>query len=194
MISEILNKESTDKEIWKRFKLGDVDAFNLMFEKYMHVLLEYGRRFSSDFQLLEDCAQETYIEIWLKKDRLSTTDSIKYYLFKSFKRKIFRRIKKESNALIYDEVMENTSMLQDVSHEGSLIEYETESRTNRLLKDAVNNLSNRQKEAINLRFYKELSFKEVSGVMGIGIKSTYRVISSAIERLQCTVMADQVEY
>lgn len=184
MIGEACKKESTDKEIWQRFKLGEIEAFNLMFEKYRSVLLDYGRRFTTDLQLLEDCVQETYTEIWIKRDRLSHTDSIKFYLFKSYKRKVYRRLKREANATIYDEIMENTNLLQDSSHEGWIIEKETDTRMNILIKEAINTLSNRQKEAIKLKYYKKLSFKEVSGAMGINMKSTYRVISSAIERLQ----------
>ncbi|MEO9805057.1 MAG: sigma-70 family RNA polymerase sigma factor [Reichenbachiella sp.] len=184
MVNEVLGKQLSDKEIWVSFKSGDLDAFNLMFDKYADVLFDYGRNLCSDRQLIEDCIQDTFVEIWSKKERLSDTDSIKFYLFKALRRKIYRRIRKESNFFVSDEIKSDLNFNLQASQEGVMIAAESDSQTKKMLGDAIENLSVRQKEAIYLRFYRELSFQEVSKVMGIGMKSTYRVVSKAIERLQ----------
>lgn len=184
MVNEVLGKQLSDKEIWVSFKSGDLDAFNLMFDKYADVLFDYGRNLCSDRQLIEDCIQDTFVEIWSKKERLSDTDSIKFYLFKALRRKIYRRIRKESNFFVSDEIKSDLNFNLQASQEGVMIAAESDSQTKKMLGDAIENLSLRQKEAIYLRFYRELSFQEVSKVMGIGMKSTYRVVSKAIERLQ----------
>jgi RNA polymerase sigma factor (sigma-70 family) len=52
------------------------------------------------------------------------------------------------------------------------------------LHKALDNLPPRQKEVIFLRFFENLSFEEISAVMGIEQSSVYKIIYKAIHNLQ----------
>jgi RNA polymerase sigma factor (sigma-70 family) len=45
-------------------------------------------------------------------------------------------------------------------------------------------LTKRQQEAIYLKFYSNLSYKEVAAIMSISVDSIYNLISKAIDSLQ----------
>lgn len=192
MISQNSNQTLADRDIWSSFKSGDLDAFNLMFDKYSDTLFDYGRNLCTDSQLIQDCIQDTFIEIWSKKERLGQTDSIKFYLFKSLRRKVYRRLRRESKVCVSDTIKQDLSSHLELSPEGVMIAGESSVLTKKILGEAVEGLSDRQKEAIYLRFYRELSFREVSMIMGIKIKSTYRIVSQAVGKLQATIVAEKL--
>ena len=53
-----------------------------------------------------------------------------------------------------------------------------------LLNKALENLTRQQREAVNLRFYQEKNYEEISTIMGINYQSCRNLISQAIKNLQ----------
>jgi RNA polymerase sigma factor (sigma-70 family) len=52
------------------------------------------------------------------------------------------------------------------------------------LQQALNTLTPRQREAIFLRFYEELSYEEIAGVLDISTKATYKIVARALLQLK----------
>ena len=55
---------------------------------------------------------------------------------------------------------------------------------NYVVSKALQALTKRQQEAIHLKFYSNLSYKEVATMMSISVDSIYNLISKAIDSLQ----------
>jgi RNA polymerase sigma factor (sigma-70 family) len=52
------------------------------------------------------------------------------------------------------------------------------------LHKAVEQLSNRQKEVVFLKFYQNLSYEEIARILGISTKATYKLVARAIIQLR----------
>ena len=52
------------------------------------------------------------------------------------------------------------------------------------LKTALASLTDRQREAIFLKFYEGLSYEEVSAIMNISTKATYKIMARALGMLK----------
>ena len=81
---------NNDLDIWRNLKRGDKRALESIYREHASALLKYGRKFVADGQLVEDCLQDLFIDIWQKRQNLSDTDSIKKYLLVSLRRLIIR--------------------------------------------------------------------------------------------------------
>jgi RNA polymerase sigma factor (sigma-70 family) len=68
--------------------------------------------------------------------------------------------------------------------EDQMIEDQIQLEQNHLVNKALHVLTKRQQEAIYLKFYCNLSYKEVAATMSIGVDSIYNLISKAIDDLQ----------
>ena len=113
---------------------------------------------------------------------LVTPDSVKAYLVRSLQRKIIRQLKsirsKEKKIGIIPEIQ------VDYSVEEQIIAYQfMDEQQNRVTK-ALDVLTKRQKEAVYLKFYGNLSYKEISTQMAISADSVYNLVSKAIDSLQ----------
>ncbi|MDO1450442.1 sigma-70 family RNA polymerase sigma factor [Rhodocytophaga aerolata] len=174
----------TDAALWQAFKDGDEEAFDFMFEKYVQVLYNYGRKFTAVPEIIEDCVQDLFVELWEKKKLLSPTDSIKFYLFKALRIRIIRRLSKDHTFGKEGIDSDVYNFAITLSYESKLISQQQDTHQQKLLTQAVNQLSKRQKEAIHLKYFDNLSYVEIAGIMAISVDSVYKLISGALAQLK----------
>ena len=91
-------QKNFDYEIWQRFKKGDEKAFSYLFDVYHLQLFEYGRRFTMDENLVKDSIQDLFFELARKREKLSATDNILFYLLKALRLRIFDNLRKNKSA------------------------------------------------------------------------------------------------
>lgn len=175
-------QRNLDAEIWERFKRGDEEAFSYIFDTYHLALCEYGQRFTSDEFLVRDSIQDVFFELARKKDRLSPTDNILFYLLKSLRIKIFANIRK-SRRITETELDDERIDAFRLSYSTEVNPEEKELRLD-LVADALNQLPPRLKETIYLKFYKNLSNKEVAEVMQVNYQSVGNSVQKAIAKLK----------
>ena len=171
-----------DAEIWERFKRGDEKAFSYIFDTYHLPLYEYGQRFTSDEFLVRDSIQDLFFELARKKDKLSSTDNILFYLLKSLRLKIFANLRKNNRkgeTVLDDERLDEFRLSYTT-------EVDTEEKELRLdqLAQAINELPPRLKETIYLKFYKNLSNQEVAEVMQVNYQTVGNNVQKAISKLK----------
>lgn len=90
-------QKNFDYEIWQRFRKGDEKAFSYIFDTYHLQLFEYGQRFTTNENMIRDSIQDLFFELARKKENLSPTDNILFYLLKSLRIRIFENMRKEKN-------------------------------------------------------------------------------------------------
>ena len=171
-------------QLWQAFRSGNKQAFDYIFEHYIRLLYSYGHKLTAKSAMTEDCIQDLFIELWEKKHLLGDTTSIKYYLFKSLRRKLIRAIEKEKHILGETPVKEAYQFNITFSYEAELIANQISEEQHKCLTDALATLSKRQKEVIYLRYYSNLSYEEVASIMGLNLNSTYKIVSKAIHTLK----------
>lgn len=175
-------QRNLDAEIWERFKSGEEKAFSYIFDTYHLPLCEYGQRFTSDESLVLDSIQDLFFELARKKDKLSSTDNILFYLLKSLRLKIFANLRKNNRkveTVLDDERLDEFRL----SYTTEVDQEEKELRLDRLAQ-AINDLPPRLKETIYLKFYKNLSNKEVAEVMQVNYQSVGNSVQKAIGKLK----------
>ena len=67
----------SDKELWIDFISGKNDAFEMIYLKYFHELYRYGCYFSRDEDLVKDCIQDLFINLYNYRLKLKQTDKIR---------------------------------------------------------------------------------------------------------------------
>lgn len=173
---------SNDSDIilWESYKQGDAASFGKLFRSYYQPLFQFGSKFSSEHDLLEDCIQELFVELWQNKSQ-TKVQSVKAYLFKALKYKLFRAFQKKSG-LALTNINEESGF--ELSHETLLIsKQESEEKAAKVIA-ALRELSNRQKEIIYLKFYQELTYEEVSEVMGINYQAARNLFHQSVKALR----------
>jgi RNA polymerase sigma factor (sigma-70 family) len=171
-----------DEQLWEAFKQGNQQALAIMYQKHFFKLYNYGMKITLDADLVKDSIQDLFIHIWKNRQNLSSTTSIKYYLFKALRRKIVEEIKK--NKLTHTSYQEHLDFVFELPHEEKIIQSQITSEQKEKLLQYLNKLPRRQKEAIFLRYYENMTPQEVSSIMSLSIESTYVLFSKALHYLR----------
>jgi RNA polymerase sigma factor (sigma-70 family) len=173
----------TDTEIWTSFKKGEEWAISFIYTEHAEKLYRYGLKFTPGISVIEDALQDLFAELIKNRKKLGDTDNILYYLLKSYKQKLLRKIQTEKR-FVNDEALQEYHFDVTWSVEHELILEEASKKKSKMLLKALNELTPRQKEAIYLRFTKELDYKEVAGLMDISVEACRNLISKAISILK----------
>ncbi|MFC6997096.1 RNA polymerase sigma factor [Rufibacter roseus] len=171
-----------EAELWDKFRAGEEEAFAQIFSVFSDTLFSYGCRLHSDKELVKDCLQDLFVTIWNRRHVLGPTTSIKFYLFRAIRRDIAVKVKEATRVSVYKESADSAKV--ETPSEHKLIEAEDEKHLHVLLERAVGQLSERQKEAIYLRFYQNMEFADIATLLEITPRAVYKLIYRAIDILQ----------
>lgn len=180
--------QATDAQIWDDVLQGSKAAYSFMYEKYARPLYNYGYKIAQDRQLTEDCLHDVFLTILETRERLGHTDSIKFYLMRSLRRQIIRRIQVQQRFQEgQDQAIGFTVAFQ---YEPTWLDAQISREQSETILRELNQLPARQKEALFLKFFDNLSYDEIAGIMGIETTSAYKIIYKAIAALQKRIPAD----
>ncbi|WP_375447366.1 RNA polymerase sigma factor [uncultured Fibrella sp.] len=173
---------NTDIQLWQQLKNGSELAFGKLLTSYFNPLQNYGYKFVQDEDFVKDCVQEVFIEIWNRRDRISTPDSVRAYLLSCVRKRVIRegyrqRILKDDDSVN----LENEGGFVEFSPEWSMIEQESLAETTHRIADALNKLPKRQREVIYLRFYQNLERDEIAAIMDVNPQSVSNLLQVAFK-------------
>jgi len=131
--------------------------------------------------MIEDSINEIFISIWTNRQNLHHIHSHQSYIFTSFRNNIFQKIR-SAKFIQFNEAGQETEI--QFSVDSIIIKNETDAALRLQLENALQQLTPRQREAIFLRFYEELSYAEIAGIMDISVKATYKLMARALSELK----------
>ena len=173
----------SDLERWQELKAGSKEALEQIYSTEVAHLLLYGKKFSSDEQLVEDCIHDLFVELWKNREGLSPTDSIRRYLLVSLRRKVIRKLDQQRKRLSNDEPEEH-HFDATLSIDMEMIEMEMIKERHEQLSGALESLSPRQKEVIYLKYFSEMDYEAIGEIMGISYQSARNLVFKALHSLK----------
>jgi RNA polymerase sigma factor (sigma-70 family) len=176
---------------WRLLQSGDMSGLTYFYKKYVHLIFNYGLKFTREDDLIDDSIQDLFIRIWQKRENLTVPDCVEYYLLKSFRNILFRKLSqkvKRAHSELDEEYIADT----ELPFEAQLILEEHSAERGEKLKKAWQQLPARQKEALYLRFYTDASYDDIAGIMGISLKATYKTVFRGLEKLREMVIVTMV--
>ncbi len=181
-------KGKTDPEVWQAFQEGDNEAICWMMQKFYPLLYRYGVKVSGDPDLTKDCIQELFIKLWNNRGQLGQVKAIKPYLLTAFRRRLVDVLAVEQNYARTLVPADREDLFPAVaisfSPEEFLIRAQDDLSTSRQLAQALNKLTNRQREAIYLRYYENLEYTNIAEVMSLKERSVYNLVHEGLNKLR----------
>jgi RNA polymerase sigma factor (sigma-70 family) len=169
-----------DQHLWDHLKEGSPDAFKSIYDHHIENLLQYGFRFCQDRATVHDCVHDLFIYLWNNREGLSGTDSISRYLLVALRRRIFESRK----ARFADLDEQDIPFTADLSIEDQWIADEENHENQLIVRDAFLQLSDRQKEAIYLRYYQNMNYEAICDIMDINYQSARNLVFNGIQMLR----------
>lgn len=168
--------------VWTRFKEGDLNAFQMIYDGFFQNLYAYGSKLAPGQNVVDDCIQELFLELYTHRNNLKTPQNLEFYLLTALRRIIFHKIRKENRF----------KNLEDDQLRSFLFELEKDDYENEdfkqakidVVKSALSELNTSQREMLYLKFYNDLSYAEIGELLGIRPDSAKKQVYRIIERLR----------
>jgi len=174
--------KQNDLYILEKLKLGDPDAFKILFDTYYLPLCTYSLKYCDCFELTEDIVQDLFIKIWDEKLYEKFEGAIAPYLFKSIKNNTLQAIKINSKYRFEDiEDLVNKFLIDDQVDKTIL-----EKEQKKLLKQ-IEALPKKSKEVFKAIVLENLKYKEVALQLDITVNTVKTHYSRALKQLRNSV-------
>lgn len=177
-----ITKFTDDSILWDCFRDGDEAAYTELATRYYRTLLHYGLRFTPNVQIAEDTLQDLLIHLWLHRENLNDTPSVKFYLLKSFRHRIIKTLKPLSEELELTDHFENHIM--EFSSEEAIIQKENEAGLKHQINELMTQLPVRQREVVYLKFFQGLRSQEIGNLLAIKPQSVSNILQRALSNLK----------
>lgn len=177
------SKTNGDYFLWERFKNQEKNALSEIYKSNYAALFDYGWRIIKNEDLVRESIQELFYYLISNLNSLGTTDNIRFYLMASLRRRIFTKLKGDKQMLVSVSDMSYKFDLEP-SIEESLINNEISEERKIELERNIKKLPSREKEAIYLKFYRNMNYEEITKIMGINYDSARKLVYRAIKSLR----------
>jgi len=168
--------------IWDEFRKGSKVALRTIYEDNYASLYHYGMKFKQEDALIKDLIHELFIELIDSGTRLSKTDNIRFYLLKALRNKLLRQLSENSKFTNRLEEFAEFNLVDSI--ESQLIKKEIEESIQKQIVNAIKRLSVKQQEIIYLRFYRDISYKEIAALFDVNIQTVRNLMNRAITSLK----------
>lgn len=147
----------TDMALCESVKSGDSKAFSELVLRHQQSLLRLCMRFTSSQDLAEDVVQEAFIKAYNKLDTFEGRSSFKSWLFQIAVNTAKNKLRSAKDTMSLDQIQISINEGADRGIQRSNIK--------EMLLNYVDQLPEKQKMALTMRVYEDLSFKEIADVM-----------------------------
>jgi len=156
MVQELFQK--ADLELIEEVKRGNIRSFSELVKRHQKGLFRLCLRFLKSTELAEDVVQETFIKAYEKLETFEGRSSFKSWLYQIGVNSAKNRLRE----FRYDmDDIENVHLAIGASLDQGLIH----AALSDIIQKEVDELPQKQKMALTLRVYDDLSFKEIAHIM-----------------------------
>ncbi len=167
-----------DEQLLERIARGDTTAVSVLVSRKLPKLLSLGRRMLGDAIEAEDVAQETLLRTWKQaavwvpgKARIDT------WMHRVALNLCYDRLRRRRDTSSTDDIeLVDTAISAPAKIEAA--------QTANQVKAAIAALPDRQREAIQLTYYQELSNQDAAGVMNVSVEALESLLARARRSLR----------
>jgi RNA polymerase sigma factor (sigma-70 family) len=176
---------SLDASLWNDFLAGNKQVFERIFLAHYDDLFRYGMRLTGDEEVVKDCIQNLFQRLWQGRKALEAIAEVKPYLFAALRHHVTDELRAQKRrAALQNGYPDELEMTVQHSPEDFLIAQQLTSEQQNLLLGALNQLSNRHREALYLKFFDGFSYDRIAGIMGLNQQSVRNLVHQAIKRMR----------
>ena len=166
----------TDEELMELYKEGSMEAFEILYDRHSPKVYGYlGKRVKSRFDR-DEIHQNIFLKLHRSRHRYNSSLPFLPWLFTICRNTLidYMRTKEaKEGKLVWDEGII-----------GGLASAEPQQAGSALLAPALSELSNDQREAIQMRYGKDFSFEEIARELNTSVPNARQVMSRALKKLR----------
>ena len=169
-----------DEELMEEIKAGNMLAFDELYRKYSRRLHKFSYSMLKSTEDAENIIQDVFLNLWLNRDKVDKSSSVRYYIFTiayNSAISVIRKRIKDSNYIDY------VKTLKDMVQESVDLQVEYRELDEKLNK-IIETLPARQKEVYLLSRVEGLKYSEIAERLDISLNTVENHLSRALNHIR----------
>lgn len=158
-------------------KSADEKRLTQLMEQYQEPVYWFIRRRVVNHDDAADILQEVFIRVYKSLGKLRDEKAVKSWIFRIASNETNRFLESRGNS----STVELTPELESQLMEAEYVDYDNDGAIK--FQKALMELSDRQREVFDLRYYQEMSYEEIAEILGSNVgtmKTTYHIAKQKI--------------
>lgn len=177
----------SDLELMLRVRSGDAESFEVLLNRYRLPLVSFFARMVRDRALAEDLAQEVFLRVYQARQRYQPEARFTTWLYRIATNLALNAIRdrKSSDAPALDDDEDGATRTARIADTRLTVEQQMMlSDRERLIRQAVESLPEKQRAAVILHKYQEVDYRQISSVLGLSESAVKSLLFRAYENLR----------
>jgi RNA polymerase sigma-70 factor (ECF subfamily) len=166
-----------------RERLGqdDAAAFEAIFRRLSEPIFRFVCGMVQDESLAHDLTQDTFARLWSVRDRMDDVDALRPYVYQIARNRVYNqqrdaKVRRDNRAHLQDTHSNSQPPSPDTTLDVDMLRS--------MIEQWIDELPDRQQEALTLRRQDHLSHDEIAEVMGISPKTVNNHLVRAMKTLR----------
>ena len=180
-------KEMTDEELVVLYSKGENQAFDILLNRYQNRLYSYIYFIVRNAELAEDIFQETFVKaiMTIRQGRYTENGKFPAWITRIAHNLVIDYFRQERNENVVSNDESEIDLLNNIGLSEGTVESEIiNSQIHSDVRHLVKLLPDNQREVVYMRFYQDMSFKEIAEVTGVSINTALGRMRYAILNLR----------
>jgi|SRR5690606_25562819 len=186
----MLPNKPDKSNLLENFRDGDEKAFKLLYEYYHRKVYRFAYSFLKEKEQSQEILQETFINLWVNRQKLDITKPLEPYLFVICKRLVLDAFRKVTSSDTLREHLMNKITGIDNGTEEKIIYSDIWNYTEK----AIAKLPRQQQLVFRLNKLEGLSFDEIAEKLGLSRNTVKNHLAVALKTLKAQLESHQILY
>jgi RNA polymerase sigma-70 factor, ECF subfamily len=182
----------SDLELMLRVSRGDADSFGVLLDRHRGPLLSYFVRMVRDRALAEDLAQEVFLRVYQARERYQPDARFTTWLYRIATNLALNAIRDRQSDPVLPETLlappggsESPSPLERAADGRPGVEERlAESDRQRLIREAIESLPEKQRAAVILHKYQDVDYRQIANILKVSESAVKSLLFRAYENLR----------
>ena len=186
----------SDHELVELYEQGVDKAFDVLLERNQESLFAYIMRLTQDVDQANDVFQETFMKaiVCIRSHQYKTTGKFSAWLMRIAHNLVIDSVRNNRNMPQYDGDMQNNVLYNNVRLSQECCEEDMLRQADlTTLEKMIGMLPPVQQEIVHLRFYEDMSFKEIAQITNVSINTALGRMRYATLNLRKMIMDNSLE-
>jgi RNA polymerase sigma-70 factor (ECF subfamily) len=179
------DERPAESTLLARLRAGDRAAFEQIFREHFDGLAGFAYRLTRSRAIAEELVQDLFLEIWLRRDRLVITETLRTYLFRAARNRAFNHLRRNKLERLWRLRQPQLPEAEVVENEDSTDELAAAIRV------AIASLPDRCREIFLLSREQNMTYAEIAKVLGLSIKTVETQMGRALKALRTRLDVDK---
>jgi RNA polymerase sigma-70 factor (ECF subfamily) len=174
------NTTTRERELFRRVVDGDEDAFRKLYDQIHKKVFYYLHRLLREQEAAEDIMVETFTEAWRCAGKYRGDSSVRTWIFGIARNLAMNEMRRRKIHMSLEEHPHLT--------DGGMPDMAAYDRK-KVIKDSLSRISDKHREVLDLVFFHEMNYQEVSEVLGIPVNTVKTRVFHAKDAMRRTMAA-----